>query len=82
MKQSKFLTRCIALALALVLLATSANLGAALKVFAAEGDKITVTAGELVANNYELTGPEKALLKSELRQAKPSLKTAQYFKSI
>lgn len=64
MKQSKFLTRCIALALALVLLATSANLGAALKVFAAEGDKITVTAGELVANNYELTGPEKALLKS------------------
>lgn len=64
MKQSKsFLTRCLALALALVLLASSANLGVALKVFAAESDK-TVTVAELVADNYELTDAEKALLKS------------------
>lgn len=65
MKQSKsFLTRCLALALALVLLASSANLGAALQVFAAEGDKTSVTIAELVADNYELTDAEKALLKS------------------
>lgn len=64
MKQSKsFLTRSLSLALALVLLLTSANLGTALRVFAAESDK-TVTVGQLVADNYELTDAEKTLLTS------------------
>lgn len=63
MKQSKsFLTRLLALALALVLVVSNANLGLALTAFAEGANK--VTAGELVADNYELTDAEKALLKS------------------
>ncbi len=64
MKQNKsILMRFCALALALILLVSGSNLGAVLQVFAAESDK-TVTVAELVANNYELTDAEKALLNS------------------
>ena len=53
MKKGKsILTRCLALALALVLIVSSANLGAALKVSA--NSETVVTVGELVAKNYEL----------------------------
>lgn len=63
MKKGKsILTRCLALALALVLIASSANLGTVLKVFAAE--QKTVKVSELVVNNYELTDAEKALITS------------------
>lgn len=64
MKQTSFLTRCLALALALVLLASNANLGLTLQAFAANSDETVVTAGELVASNYELTDAEKDLLNS------------------
>lgn len=63
MKQGKsFLTRLLALALALAMVLSNANLGLALTAFA-EGEN-KVTAGELVADNYELTDAEKAILKS------------------
>ena len=58
------LTRCLALVMALVLLVSNVNLGVALKAFAVEDGKTTVTAGEVVANNYELTEAEENLLKS------------------
>lgn len=61
---NSFLTRCLAMALALVLIVSSANLGVVFKAKAA-GDT-TVSAGEIVANNYELTEEEKALLNSGL----------------
>ena len=57
------LTRCLALVMALVLLVSNANLGATLRAFAVEDGKTTVTAGEVVANNYELTEAEENLLK-------------------
>lgn len=64
--RTSFLTRFLALAMALVMLASSANLGLVARVFAAETGK-TITDGELVANNYaELSEAEKALLKSGL----------------
>lgn len=64
MKQStSFLKRCAALVMALVLLVSSSNLGVALTVLAGETTK-TVTYGELVANNYDLTDAEKNLLNS------------------
>ena len=63
MKKGKsILTRCLALALALVLIASGANLGTALKVFAAE--QTTVNASQLVVNNYELTEAEEKLILS------------------
>ncbi len=62
MKKASFLTRCLAMALALVLIATSANLGVALKAFAA--DTVTVSNGQIIANNYDLTAAEKDLLSS------------------
>lgn len=58
------LTRCLALVMALVLLVSNANLGVALQAFAVEDGKTTVNAGEVVANNYELTEAEENLLKS------------------
>lgn len=63
-QRTSFLTRFLALALALVLIASNASPAMALRVFAADSDKITVTAGQLVADNYELTEAEKNLLTS------------------
>lgn len=62
MKQSKFLTRCLALALALLLVVSSANLGLVRQVFAA--DDVAVNLSELIAENYQLTDAEKALITS------------------
>ena len=59
-----FLKRCLALVLALVLVLSSSNLGFALRAFAVEGE--TVSVGEVVANNYDLTAAEKNLLSSGL----------------
>lgn len=64
--RTSFLTRCVAFALALVLVASAVNVGAVAQVFAADGNETSVTAGVLVANNYELTDAEKALLNSGL----------------
>ena len=64
MKQStSFLTRCLALVLALVLVVSSANLGLALKALAADDGEV-ISVGTVVANNYDLTEAEAALLKS------------------
>ena len=60
--RTSFLTRCLSLVMALVLLVSCSNLGFVLQASAATGS--TVTAGELVANNYALTDAEKALLSS------------------
>lgn len=62
--RTSFLTRCLALAMALVLIVSGSNLGVALQVFAAESNETSVTVGEVVAKNYELTDAEKALLSS------------------
>lgn len=60
---TSFLKRLVALALALVLLASNANLGVSLQVLAAE--TTTKSSGQVVAENYnELTAAEKALLSS------------------
>lgn len=57
------LKRFVALALALVLLVSNADLGIALHAFAA--DSIAKSSGQIVAENYaELTDAEKALLSS------------------
>ena len=61
--RNSFLTRCLALVLALVLVVSNANLGVALQVMASENASLNV--GEIVANNYdELSAAEKALLGS------------------
>ena len=60
---TSFLKRSVALVLALVLLVSSSNLGVALQVFAVESEN-KVSAGELVAENYDLTDAEKNLLSS------------------
>ncbi len=60
--KTSFLKQCLAMALALVLLASCANLGA-LQVFAAGGET-TVRIGKIVADNYDLSDAEKALLSS------------------
>ena len=59
---TSFLKRFFALVMALALLVSGSNLGAVLQVSAAEAE--TITAGEIVANNYELTEAEKNLLSS------------------
>lgn len=65
MKKGKsILTRCLALVLALVLIVSSANLGAALKASAASGKEVSY--GELMADTYELADWEVALLSSGL----------------
>lgn len=61
-----FLKRCLALALALVLVVSGSNLGWALRAFAVEGDDVSVNVGTVVAGNYDLTDAEKALLSSGL----------------
>ena len=61
--RTSFLKRCLALALALVLLLSSANTGV-LQAFAA-GESVSVREGEIVAENYALTAAEKNLLKSK-----------------
>lgn len=62
-RNASLLKRCLALAMALVLFATSANLGVTLRAFAAEDD-VTTDIATIVANNYALTEAEAALLKS------------------
>lgn len=62
--QTSFLKRFIALAVALVLLVSNVNLGFALPVFAAE-DGNAVRVSELVADNYELTEAEEAILRTD-----------------
>ena len=61
-RKTSFLKRFTALALALMLLVSMADLGSVLHVFAAEPAQKTV--GTVVAENYNLTDAEKALLKS------------------
>ena len=60
--RTSFLTRCLALVMALVLLVSSSNLGIVLQASAATD--ATVTTAELVAKSYGLTDAEKALLNS------------------
>ena len=62
-RNASLLKRCLALAMALVLFATSANLGAALQAFAAEDD-VTTDIATIVAKNYGLTEAEADLLQS------------------
>lgn len=62
--RTSFLKRCLAFALALVLLASSANMGIVTRANAAKPD--STTAGKLVASNYDLTEAEKNLLNSGL----------------
>jgi len=65
MKKGKsILTRCLALVLALVLIVSSANLGAALKASAESGKEVSY--GKLMADTYELADWEEALLSSGL----------------
>ena len=64
MKQNtSFLKRFFALAMALLIAVSGSNLGVALQVSAA-GSDIEVNIGKLVADNYELSDAEKALLSS------------------
>lgn len=62
--RTSFLKRCLAFALALVLLASSANMGIVTRANAAKPD--STTAGKLVAKNYDLTEAERNLLNSGL----------------
>ena len=67
MKQgTSLLTRCLALAMALVLLVSNANLGLALKVFAGETDKIQLNESQFVAYGCYLTPAETDLISSGL----------------
>lgn len=59
-KRHSFLTRSLALLLALVMVLSNANLG--LRAFAAEGE--TITAVELLKKNYDLSDAMLALLES------------------
>ena len=61
--ETSFLKRCFALFLALLMAVSGSNLGVALRVSAAESG-VEVNVGKLVADNYELTEAEKALLSS------------------
>ena len=62
--RTSFLTRCLAMALALMLVISGANLGAVLQVYA-EVDP-TINVGVLVADNYDLSAAEEDLLRSGL----------------
>lgn len=64
--RTSFLTRCIAFVLAMMMVVSSGNVGAVLQVLALGSDENSITAGALVANNYELTAAEDALLSSGL----------------
>ena len=61
--RTSFLTRCLAFALAVMLLLSGTNMGVALQVLAAS-DAVSDSFGEIVAKNYDLSGAEKALLES------------------
>ena len=63
--RTSILKRCLALALALVLLVSGTNMGVALQAFAADNAaETTVQIGKIVADSYDLTDAEKALLSS------------------
>lgn len=62
--ETSFLMRCFAMFLAVLMALTGSNVGVALQAFAAENDGVTVSVGKLVADNYELTAEEEALLAS------------------
>lgn len=62
--ETTFLMRCFAMFLAVLMALTGSNVGVALQAFAAESDGVTVSVGKLVADNYELTAEEEALLAS------------------
>ena len=49
--RTSFLKRCLALALALMMLVSGTNMGIVMQAFAA-GDKISVSYGKIVAENY------------------------------
>ena len=61
---TSFWKRCLAWAMALVLLVSGSNLGVALQAFATEDGGASLTAGEIVAAHYDLPEGQKALLKS------------------
>ena len=61
----KFSKRCLALLMAAILIATNFS-GLAPTARAAEDHSVTVSVGQIVANNYTLTDAEKALLESGL----------------
>lgn len=61
--KTSFLTRCLAMALALVMVISGANLGAILQVRAADEQ---VNVGALIADNYNLSDAEENLLRSGL----------------
>ena len=63
---TSFWKRCLAWAMALVLLVSGSNLGVALQAFATEDGGASLTAGEIVAAHYDLPEGQKALLKSSL----------------
>ena len=63
---TSFWKRCLAWAMALVLLVSGSNLGVALQAFATEDGGASLTAGEIVAAHYDLPEGQKALLKSGL----------------
>lgn len=60
-KRTSFLTRCLSMLLVLAMLLSNVNMGFAMRASAAE---FSVTAGKLVANNYELADAQEALLNS------------------
>lgn len=60
--RTSFLTRCLALVLAVMLLVSGTNIGVVLQALARSD--ASVTEGQLVADNYDLTDAEKALLSS------------------
>ena len=64
--RTSLLTRCIAFALVMIMTASFVDAGALLKAFADGDEKVSVTAGALIAENYDLTNAEKALLSSGL----------------
>ena len=64
--RTSFLNRCIAFVLAMMMVVSFGNAGGVFQVLAAGGGENSITAGALVANNYELTDAEDALLSSGL----------------
>ena len=58
--------RGIALVLALILLISNGTVGLITPVFAVTNERVTVTDGDLVAENYDMPESQKSLLKSGL----------------
>lgn len=63
---SLYFKRGLALVLAMALVLSCSNLGLALSVFANDGEAVTKTDGQIVAENYELSDAEEALIGSGL----------------